>query len=75
MDTRLTVEKSAVIEMIYAEIQREGSQKNVAKKWKISEQYLSDVYRGNREPGQKILEQLGLRKVVTYRVLPHKWST
>lgn len=59
--------KSVIIEMIYGEIMREGSQHAVAEKWGISDQYLSDVYRGRRDPGAKILEPLGLVKVITYR--------
>lgn len=31
----------------------------------ISAPYLSDVYRGNRRPGPKILKYLGLEKIAT----------
>lgn len=33
----------------------------------ISPAYVSDVLGGKREPGDKILQALGLEKVVTYR--------
>jgi transcriptional regulator with XRE-family HTH domain len=33
----------------------------------VSSQYLSDVLHGRREPGPKILNALGLERVVTYR--------
>ena len=33
----------------------------------ISPAYLSDAMRGNREPGPKILDALGLERVVMYR--------
>lgn len=33
----------------------------------ISQAYVSDVLAGRREPGDKILQALGLEKVVTYR--------
>jgi transcriptional regulator with XRE-family HTH domain len=39
----------------------------VAKELGVSPAYLSDVMRGKREPGPKILEPLGLVRVVTYR--------
>jgi len=58
--------KSTLIEMIYATIQVHGSQHAVAQAWGISDQYLSDVYRGKREPGAKILDGLDLIKVVSY---------
>ena len=36
----------------------------------VSPAYLSDVLRGAKEPGKKILEPLGLYRVVTYRRRP-----
>lgn len=39
----------------------------VAKDLGVSPAYLSDAIRGNREPGPKILDAIGLEKVVTYR--------
>jgi lambda repressor-like predicted transcriptional regulator len=33
----------------------------------VSPAYLSDVLNGNREPGPKIIDALGLERVVTYR--------
>ena len=59
--------KSVLIEMIYSEIKRLGSQHAVAQAWGISDQYLSDVYRGKREPGKKILEALGIVRIVSYK--------
>ena len=38
-----------------------GTQKELARKWRISPQYLSDVLAGRRKPGPKILRRLGLR--------------
>lgn len=43
-----------------------GQQKLFAQKAGISQQYLGDVLRGRREPGEAILSALGLRKVVYY---------
>jgi hypothetical protein len=34
----------------------------------VTQQYISDLLRGKREPGPKILDALGLRKVITYEV-------
>ena len=44
-----------------------GSQKEVAKTLRISEQYLSDVLKSRREPGSAILIALGLERRVTFR--------
>ena len=43
------------------------TQKSLAKKLGISQQYLSDVLRGNRYPGKKLLDGLNLEKVILYR--------
>lgn len=48
-------------------VTRTGSQKDYAQQHGLSEQYLSDVLRGRREPGQKILDALGVERVVGYR--------
>lgn len=39
----------------------------LARELEVSSAYLSDVMNGNREPGPKILDALGLERVVTYR--------
>jgi len=44
-----------------------SNQSALAKEIGISAQYLSDVLRGNRNPGKKILDFLGIEKVVIYR--------
>lgn len=41
--------------------------KQVAEDIGVSASYLSEVIRGSRDPGPKILDALGLEKVVTYR--------
>jgi transcriptional regulator with XRE-family HTH domain len=46
-----------------------GSQKALAEYCGVGQAYLSDVMRGNREPGFKIVAALGFRKVVTYERL------
>ena len=44
-----------------------GSQQAFAKAHGISPQYLSDVLRGRRDPGQKLLDAMGLKRVVSYQ--------
>jgi hypothetical protein len=44
-----------------------GSQKAWADRHGVSQAYLCDVLRGNREPGESILAAMGLVRVVAYR--------
>jgi len=48
------------------EIQRHGNQKKTAKALGISEQFLTDVLKGRRGPGPKLLKSLGLERRVQY---------
>ena len=41
-----------------------GSQKELAKQWGISEQYLSDLIRHKRRASNRILKNLGLKRAV-----------
>lgn len=43
-----------------------GSQRAFAEAKGVSPQYITDVLRRKREPGQMVLDALGLKKVVTY---------
>lgn len=43
------------------------TQKSLAEKLNISPQYLSDILRGNRNPGKKVLNGLNIEKVILYR--------
>lgn len=47
-------------------IERAGSQRAAAQQLGVSAQYLCDVLKGRRAPGSKILEPLGLKRVVGY---------
>ena len=49
--------------------ERLGSQRALAKELGVSEPYLSDVIRGRREPGPKLLKARGLERVVDYRAV------
>lgn len=37
-----------------------------ARAWNVSHGYLSDVLRGEKEPGEAILREVGWRRVTTY---------
>lgn len=43
-----------------------GSQKALAERLKLSEQYLGDVLKRRRAPGPKVLTSYGLRAVTNY---------
>lgn len=59
--------KVDIIIKIKNRIEERGSQKALAKEWGISEAYLCDILKGNRAPGPKILNPLGMKKVIRYR--------
>jgi transcriptional regulator with XRE-family HTH domain len=48
------------------DVETEGSQKALAAKLDVSEAYLSDVLRGRRSAGSKILSRYRLRAVTNY---------
>jgi predicted amino acid racemase len=50
-----------------AAILKAGSQAAFARQHNISLQYINDVMNGRRDIGQKILDALGIERVVTYR--------
>jgi len=55
-----------VIQLISDSVRGWGSQKELASRIKISEQYLSDVLNRRREPGNRILKYFGLIRIVSY---------
>ena len=57
----------ACLACLAIEVQRCGSQKAFAHAHNLSEQYLSEVLRGSRQPGQKILDAMGYERVVWYQ--------
>ena len=61
---RLTQEE--LLGLIRDDVDAEGSQKALAAKLDVSEAYLSDVLRGNRSAGNKILARYNLRAVTSY---------
>lgn len=60
-----------ILRVIRDEVNRAGSQKDLAAKLGVSPTYISDVLNERKEPGQGILEPLGLERVVTYRKKKH----
>jgi transcriptional regulator with XRE-family HTH domain len=56
-----------ILGRLRAAVRAAGSQQAFAEQHHISAQYLSDVLRGRREAGVKILDALGIEKVITYR--------
>jgi len=52
--------------LIRDDVEAEGAQKALAAKLDVSETYLSDVLRGRRSAGNKILARYNLRPVTSY---------
>lgn len=59
-----------MMERLRAAIAAAGSQKTFADTHKLSQQYISDVLSGRRGVGKKLLDALGLERVVSYRKKP-----
>lgn len=62
---RMTIDQ--VKEFLRKECAKAGGQAAWAKAHGISPSYVSDAMQSRREPGDKILDALGLVRVVTYR--------
>ena len=60
------MKRPAVIKQIEKVIEAAGTQRGAAQILGVSEQYLSDVIKGRRYPGKKILDKLGLESSVVY---------
>ena len=60
--------RPSVIKKIEQIIEERGTQKAAAQFLEVSEQYLSDLLKGRRDPGKKILDKLGLESSVIYTV-------
>jgi transcriptional regulator with XRE-family HTH domain len=58
--------------LIRDDVEAEGSQKALAAKLDVSETYLSDVLRGRRSAGNKILARYNLRPVTSYAPAPQQ---
>jgi len=59
-------QKDKVLELLVKACQKCGSQKLFAQQHGLSPQYVGDVLKLRREPGDAILDALGLRKVTYY---------
>lgn len=60
------MKRPAVIQKIQRIIEEQGTQKGAAELLGVSEAYLSDLLKGRRDPGKKILDKLGLESSVVY---------
>src|SRR4051812_1628398 len=52
-----------VVEIVRKEAKRAGGVRPLAREWKVSPCYISDLMNGRRTPGPKILGPLGLERV------------
>jgi hypothetical protein len=60
------------LSLIRDDVETEGSQKALAARLEVSETYLSDVLRGRRAAGNKILNRYKLRAVTSYHPVEDK---
>jgi transcriptional regulator with XRE-family HTH domain len=57
--------RGELVELLQRKVQRAGTQAALAKELGITAAYLGDVLHGKREPGPKLLNALGFRRVIT----------
>ncbi|MBI5304068.1 MAG: transcriptional regulator [Chloroflexi bacterium] len=55
-----------VVQLLKRKVEKAGTQVAIAREFGVTEAYISDVLHGKRSPGEKILDGLGLRRVVGY---------
>lgn len=58
-----------LVALIRAAVKEAGSQRALARQWSVAPAYVTDLLRGLRDPGPKILEAMGYERVVLYRKL------
>ena len=63
--------RESVIRKLRQLIAEKGTAKAAAQFLGVSSQYLSDVLKGRRDPGDKILSSMGLQSRVVYEVKIH----
>lgn len=66
MANATAVSQDDLLLQITAMVKRWGSQRNVAARLDITEQYLSDIRLGRREISEKVAEKLGYERVVQF---------
>lgn len=64
MKKQLTLKE--VVALLRKRCEEAGTQKAFAESHGVSPQYVADVLRMKREPGEAMLGALGLRKVIVY---------
>jgi hypothetical protein len=55
-----------VYRRLQAKIESAGGQNILAERWGVSKSYLNDMVHARRDPNEKVLHHLGLRKVLRF---------
>ena len=58
--------RDELVKLLQRKVQRAGTQAALAEELGVTAVYLGDVLLGKREPGPKLLNALGFRRVITY---------
>lgn len=56
-----------VRELLRAACEKAGGQAAWAVRAKVSAAYVSDILQGRRDPGKKVTDALGIKRIVEYR--------
>jgi transcriptional regulator with XRE-family HTH domain len=60
------MDENGFIKRLKTEVAKHGNQKKTAAALGISQQFLTDVLKGRRQPGEKLLAALGLEKRIEF---------
>lgn len=61
------MDRNKVVGLLALAVEKSGGQAEFARKHSVSNGYVGDALALRRDPGKKLLDILGLEKVVTYR--------
>lgn len=61
------ITRDELTELIRAAARKAGSQRALARGWKVTPAYITDLLKGLRDPGPRILAAMGYERVVLYR--------
>ena len=64
--------KDSLIKILHKMKDRHESWTRLAESLGLSAQYLQDIKDGRREPGKKLLDALGMVKVIDYQKVPNR---
>lgn len=60
------IDQEGIREILKSRAKKEGSERKLAERLRVSYAYMNDLIRGKRRPGKKILDAIGFREARVY---------